>query len=322
MGKSKALAVWLSVLLMAGCRGTSAGDPAAEDALRSLGPGFVSGKVPVDGATLHYVRGGGGPGVILLHGFPEDWSAWRHVMSTLSRRFDVVAVDQRGIGGSVPASSDFDGAAMAHDLHRLAQALGLENPVIVGHDVGALIAYDFALLHPDATRGIIFIESLVPGVDPWDEMKVNPLMWHFGFLQSDPLAEQLLLGREAIFIREFIREGVIDPATVDSADVEQYARAHAGADHLRAAFGFYRTFPKSERFNAQHRGPAGVPLVVVAGEKCFAPLLPKMAEAFRAHGWTNVTTETIPNSSHYVLDEQPDAVARLIERHASAWTRR
>lgn len=80
-----------------------------------LGAGFAAETANVNGTTIHYVRGGRGPAVVLLHGFPQDWFEWRRVMPRLSQRFTVVAVDLRGVGGSAPSASGYasvpDGAS-------------------------------------------------------------------------------------------------------------------------------------------------------------------------------------------------------------------
>jgi hypothetical protein len=108
----------------------------ADPAVAALGSGFVSDTARVNGATLHYVRGGAGPAIILLHGFPEDWYAYHRIMSQLAKQFTVVAVD----------------------------------------------------------------------VGPWDAVKANPITWHINFQQTPGLPEQLLAGREAIYLRDSRRE--------------------------------------------------------------------------------------------------------------------
>ena len=89
--------------------------------LATLGGGFVSDTAQVNGTTLHYVRGGTGPAIILLHGFPEDWYAYHRVMPLLAKQFTVVAVDLRGIGGSAATAGGYDAANMAKDVHQLAE---------------------------------------------------------------------------------------------------------------------------------------------------------------------------------------------------------
>ena len=76
------------------------------------------------GTTIHYVRGSVGPTVVLLHGFPESWQAYRGLMPTLARRFSVIAVDLRGVGGSRPTPSGYDAATLSQDVHELMAGLG------------------------------------------------------------------------------------------------------------------------------------------------------------------------------------------------------
>ena len=66
---------------------------------------------------MHYVRGGSGPAVILLHGFPQDWSVFRRIMPRFARTFTVLAFDLRGIGGSTPTPSGYDAATLAEVMH-------------------------------------------------------------------------------------------------------------------------------------------------------------------------------------------------------------
>src|SRR5262249_59685391 len=119
----------LIALVLSGC--SSALQPATvtrttDPAVAALGGGFVSDRARVNGTVLHYVRGGSGPPVILLHGFPQDWYEYHQVMPRLARRFTVVAVDLRGIGGSTAAAGGYEGADLAGDLRPLSpqQRLG------------------------------------------------------------------------------------------------------------------------------------------------------------------------------------------------------
>jgi pimeloyl-ACP methyl ester carboxylesterase len=106
-----------------------------------LGGTFQSSSIEVNGTTRHYVRGGSGPVVILLHGFPKDWTEWRHVMPDLAKRFTVLALDLRGVGGSRPTQRGYDAANLARDVRALVQRLKLERPFIAGHDIGGMVAY-------------------------------------------------------------------------------------------------------------------------------------------------------------------------------------
>jgi len=284
-----------------------------DPALATLGGGFVSDTAQVNKTTLHYIRGGTGPTVILLHGFPEDWYAYHRLMPRLAKQFTVVAVDLRGVGGSAAAVGGYDAANMAEDVRQLAEHLHLEHVYVVGHDIGGMVAYAFARRYPETSRGVMMLDVPLPGIGPWDAVKAKPITWHINFQQTPELPEQLLAGREAIYFRHFL-----DRDTFSDADVTHYAQAYAAPGHLRAMLEIYRAFPANEKFNASQQSAIGVPLVLAPGENSpFEKLMPSLAEALRAHGCTNVKIEVIKNSVHYVADEQPDAVVELIERYAS-----
>jgi pimeloyl-ACP methyl ester carboxylesterase len=293
--------------------GQSSPERMADPALAALGRGFVSDTAPVNGITLHYVRGGTGPAVILLHGFPEDWYAYHRIMPLLAKQFTVVAVDLRGVGGSAATRSGYNAANMAEDVHHLAEQLHLEHVYLVGHDMGGMVAYAFVRRYPETSRGVMLLDAPVPGLGPWDAVKANPITWHIRFQQTSDLPEQLIAGREAIYFRHFL-----DSDTLSDADAARYARAYAAPEHLRALLEIYRAFPANEKFNAAQRTAMSLPLVLAPGENSpFEKLMPSFAEALRDHGCANVKIQVIQSSVHCVADEQPGAVAQLIERYAS-----
>lgn len=306
----------MALFVMAACTvtyGQSAPRQRIDPGLATLGGGFISGTTQANGTTLHYVRGGTGPAIILLHGFPEDWYAYHRVMPRLAKQFTVVAVDLRGIGGSAVTPSGYDAANMAEDVHQLAEHLHLEHVYVVGHDIGGMVTYAFARRYPETSRGVMLLDAPVPGIGPWDAVKANPITWHIPFQQTPNLPEQLIAGREAIYFRHFL-----DRDTFSDADVARYARAYAAPDHLRALLEIYRAFPANEKFNATQRSAISLPLVLAPGENSpFKKLMPGFAEALRDHGCATVKIEVINNSVHYVADEQPETVAQLIERYAS-----
>lgn len=176
---TKALAV-----VSIACAGIFASVPTqaqTDPAVAELGPDFVSGTADVNGTTLHYVRAGTGPAVVLLHGFPQDWSEYHDVMPRLAQRFTVIAVDLRGIGGSKATPGGYDPENLATDIRELAQQLGLERTYLVGHDIGGIVAYAFARLYPAETRGVMILDVPLPGVAPWEEVMADPLLWHINF---------------------------------------------------------------------------------------------------------------------------------------------
>ena len=306
----------LALCLLAACGGVwgqTTTDPSADPLVSQLGAGFTSGDANVNGTTLHFVRGGNGPAVILLHGFPQDWYEFHKVMPRLATRYTVVAVDLRGVGGSAPAPSGYDAANLAEDIHQLIAQLHFQKVYLVGHDIGGMVAYAFARRFPEDARGIMILDVAIPGLDPWQEILGDPLLWHVRFHQTD-LPERLVTGRQFVYFRYFL-----GPEHFTDADAAHYAASYRDPDHLRSAFETYRAFPANETFNAERRNNIDLPMVFGVGEHdAFTPYASKIAGAMRAHGCINLKTEIVKNSAHYIFEEQPDLTAALIEKYASS----
>jgi pimeloyl-ACP methyl ester carboxylesterase len=278
-----------------------------------LGKEFTSETKTVNGTTLHYVRGGEGPAVILIHGFPQDWFEYRAIMPRLAKQFTVIAVDLRGVGGSTAAPGGYDAVNMAEDVHQLAEALKLKRIYIVGHDIGGMVAYAFVRRYPEATRGAMILDVPLPGIEGWDEIQGDPSIWHVRFMQVPGLPEKLVTGRSADYLDYFFNF-----AKFSQSEKKHYVKAYSSAAQLHAAFEMYRAFPANAQFNAAQRGPNDVPIYFGAGERSpFAKLVPKFAEGLRTNGCTHVETGLIPGAVHYVVEDKPEAVADLIAQYAS-----
>jgi pimeloyl-ACP methyl ester carboxylesterase len=308
----------LFVIMILGARSGALAEtttsPTIDPAVARLEGNFVSDTAKVNGATLHYVRGGTGPALILVHGFPQDWYEWHAIMPRLAKQFTVVAVDLRGIGGSAATSNGYDAANMAEDIHQLVSTLKLERVFIVGHDIGGMVTYAFVRRYPQITRGAIILDVPLPGIDGWQEAMNSQTAWHVGFMQVPGLAEKLVNGRVADYLGYFFQF-----AKFSADDQAHYIKAYESPAQHHAAFEMYRAFPANEKFNAAQRDKTDVPLFYGAGEHSpFAKLLPKVAADLRAHGWTHVETGLIPGGVHYLVEDQPDALAELIEKYASA----
>jgi pimeloyl-ACP methyl ester carboxylesterase len=154
-----------------------------------LGQGFASETAAVNGIALHYVRGGKGPPVILIHGFPQDWFEYHAIMPRLAKQFTVIAVDLRGVGGSTTTAGGYDAANMAEDVHQLVSALKLERFYIAGHDIGGMVAYAFVRRYPEVTRGAMILDVPLPGIVGWDEIQGDPSVWHIRFHQVPGLPD-------------------------------------------------------------------------------------------------------------------------------------
>ncbi|WP_083913635.1 alpha/beta fold hydrolase [Nocardia concava] len=128
--------------------------------------GAVSRYATVNGVRLHYVIAGSGDPVLLLHGWPETWYAWRKVIPILADRFTVVAPDMRGYGDSERPADGYDKVTVATDLHELMRSLGFGGVHLVVQDMGGPVGFAYAASFLEDVRDLVFIESAVPGVRP------------------------------------------------------------------------------------------------------------------------------------------------------------
>ncbi len=284
-----------------------------EPLVAELGQNFASGTATVNGVKMYYVRGGDGPAVVLIHGFPLDWYEFHAIMPDLAKRFTVVAIDLPGIGPSVGTENGYAAADIAKDLHELIKELELKRPYVVGHDLGGMVAYAFTRLFPEEARGVMLLDVPLPGIQGWDQIEGVPSVWHIRFMQVPGLAEKLVTGRSADFLGYFFQF-----AHFTRGEMEHYVSAYSSAAQLHAAFEMYRAFPANARFNASETGGISVQLFYGAGENSpFAKMVPVFAEGLRFTGCRHVNTELIPGAVHYVVEDQPAEVAELIDRYAA-----
>jgi pimeloyl-ACP methyl ester carboxylesterase len=128
------------------------------------GARLTHGKPKVNGVEIHYAIGGAGEPVFLLHGVPKTMSYWRHVVPLLTPHYTVIAVDNRGSGGSQRPLTGYDTETMAGDVAELATHLGFDQFRIAGEDWGAAIAYAVAAFHRPRVQQLVFQETLLPGL--------------------------------------------------------------------------------------------------------------------------------------------------------------
>ncbi len=124
---------------------------------------FSHQTASVNGIQMHYVIGGHGDPVVLLHGWPQTWYEWHHVMPALAKSYTVVAPDLRGLGDSSKPVTGYDGNTTSEDIYQLLSQLGIDKKIyLVGHDVGAQTAYSYAAIHPDNVSKLVTIEGPLP----------------------------------------------------------------------------------------------------------------------------------------------------------------
>src|SRR5499433_333983 len=233
---------------------------------------FTSRYVDAGEVRLHAVTGGAGPPLLLVHGWPQTWYAWRMLMPALARDFSVVAVDQRGIGLSGKPTGGYDTATLASDLVALMDALGHQRFALYGTDVGMPIAYALAADHRDRVDRLVVSEAPLPGISPSPPLflppPLNARLWHLAFNQLPKINEQLVTGREDIFFgAEFDASAGTNKLP---ADVVRYYIDTLASDpgHLRGSFGFYRAIPTSSAQNQKRKTQRlTIPVLAIGGEE-------------------------------------------------------
>jgi pimeloyl-ACP methyl ester carboxylesterase len=273
------------------------------------------------GLRLHVVTSGTGPRtIVLLHGFPQTWWEWRHVMPLLVQGgFRVVAPDYRGAGHSSRPVGGYDKRTMAHDLHRLlTDHLGVAEPVVlVGHDIGLMIAAAYAQQFRDAVSHLVVIDAPLPGTAVFDRLRSDPRVWHFAFHGARDVAEMLVAGRERPYLQSFFAARSFDPSAIDGADFDVFVDAYSAPGAMRAGFELYRAFDRDvedTRKALERDGKLTVPVLAVGGAISTSG---DVVEEMMRDVATDVTGLRVPDTGHWVPDEQPTALADAMMEFAA-----
>jgi pimeloyl-ACP methyl ester carboxylesterase len=266
---------------------------------------FTSRYIDAGDVRLHAVVGGDGPPLLLVHGWPESWYAWRLLMPALARDFTVVAVDQRGMGLSDKPTNGYDTGTQAADLLAAMDALGHRRFAVVGHDTGFAISYALAADHPERVERVALAEipgspGTVTAPPLFLPGPLNDRLWHLGFNRIDGLNEQLVAGREDLFFRwEFDAAAKKLPDEV----IGYYVRMLSNPDSLRGSFGWYRALDTTIAQDQQRKTRLlAMPVLAIGGEASFGS---HVAEAVQAVA-DDVRGIVIPGVGHFVAEEAPE----------------
>ena len=279
--------------------------------------GVTDRTLEVSGQTFRYLTAGeGGNVIILLHGWPQSADEFRGIMGDLAQHYTVYAPDLSGIGGTSSPDRRWDKASLAEDIKSLIDALGVEDPLIVGHDIGGMVAYAHGRLYPQDVSGVAVLDVPIPGLAPWDLVASSPQAWHFDFHAQPGLAETLVTGQEREYLRYFMDKVSAQPGTITDEAIETYAKAYGKPDRLHAGFELYRSFDRDIAFFQGQNTEFTVPMLVVGAEFSTGAALPIMAQSYAAQGVTNLRTLAVRKSGHWLAEEQPEATLAAIEQFA------
>jgi pimeloyl-ACP methyl ester carboxylesterase len=276
--------------------------------IQPFGPGFRTQEIENGDATIHVRIGGNGPAVVMLHGFGETGDMWAPLAAALAGRHTIVVPDLRGMGLSSYPPGGYDKKTQAGDVARVLDVLNIEQAALVTHDIGNMVGYAFAALHPDRVTRFVVMDAFLPGFGPWDESLRNPRLWHFNFRGPD--VERLVAGRERIYLDRFWNEMSANPASIDEATRAHYAGLYARPGAMHSAFEQFAALAQDAIDNKAlaAKRKLKMPVLAVGAEKTYAS---RMAEDMR-YVADDVTGAVIANSGHWIMDEQPAAAIELI----------
>ncbi len=270
------------------------------------------------GLRLHYVTAGHGPRtIVLIHGFPQTWFEWRRVIGLLTAAgFRVIAPDYRGAGHSWRPVAGYDKRTMAADIHTLLRDhLQIEGPLIVaGHDIGLMVAYAYAQAYRDEVSHLVAMDAPLPGTAVFDRLRADPRVWHFAFHGARDVPEMLVAGRERQYLQMFFVARCFVP--IQDADIDVYASAYSAPGAMRAGFEVYRAFDQDAEDNRaalERHGKLTIPVLAVGGEiSTSGPLVEEMMREVAE----DVTGAIVPRTAHWIPEENPEALVRLLIEHA------
>ena len=273
---------------------------------------FASRYIDTGDLRQHVVTGGDGPPLLLVHGWPQTWYAWRLVMPALARDFFVVASDQRGTGLSGKPEDGYDTGTLAGDLVALMDALGHRRFAAAGHDTGMWIGYALAADHPGRLDRLAVAETPLPGVSPspplFANAHLNDALWHFAFNRLAEVNDQLVTGREEIYFGWQFATKAARP--LPGHAVRYYVEAlAAGPEALHASFAIYRALDATIAQNQQRKQRRlTLPVLAIGGAHSLGE---QVADTMKLAA-DDVQALVIPGCAHWVAEETPeDTLAAL-----------
>ncbi|MCU1614887.1 MAG: alpha/beta hydrolase fold protein [Frankiales bacterium] len=316
------VALALQITIGAAACSTSAPDVAPYAVATHGNPAFESTFrhefADVDGVRMHYVTGGSGSPVVLIHGWPQTWYGWWPIMPALAQQHTVYAVDLPGLGDSTGSPTGYDKATLARYVHTLiADRLGVRDASVVGHDFGAAVAFEYAAQFPDDTARLGYLDLPLPG-PAIDAPTYRTLSWHIAFHSQRRIPEAMVGGHVREYLALFYPQvsfggtafgGTADRSPFTDAEIDEYARTYSRPETLADGFELYRALDKDVR-DTVAAPPTRVPALLMTAQGQLdairATVAPRMTNIVRA--------VDVPHAGHWLVEENPQFVAAELQR--------
>jgi pimeloyl-ACP methyl ester carboxylesterase len=270
---------------------------------------FHTQMVPTNGTSLYVRVGGQGPAVVLLHGFGDSGDMWAPLAAVLVKNHTVIVPDLRGMGLSAHPDTGYTKKNQAMDIAGVMDALKVQTADLVTHDIGNMVGYALAAQYPKRITRWVVIDAPLPGIGDWDNIVRSPLLWHFNFRGPDE--ERLVQGRERIYLDRFWNELSANPQRIDESTRQHYAALYARPHAMHDAFEQFGAFNQDAIDNKALLAGGGkltMPVLAIGAEKSFGKA---QADDLRFIA-SNVATAIVPNSGHWIMEENPQATIQLV----------
>ncbi|MEI9918552.1 MAG: alpha/beta hydrolase [Bacteroidota bacterium] len=269
---------------------------------------FKHANANVNGVNIHYVIGGQGEPLLLVHGFGQNWYMWNRLLPELSKHFTVIAPDLRGVGESGRPASGYDKKTMATDLHELMKSLGYSKINLAGHDIGLMVAYAYAAQYQDDVKKLALLDAVLPGIEPvWSQTRASAWWWgFFGF----PVSGELVAGKERLFFTNFWPTAGHGFEGFTKEETDEFVRAYAANGGPTSAFRWFANFPNDAKDNLElSKIKLKMPVLTLGAEYAAGPVLGKQVELVA----TNVKEVKITNSGHWIVQQQTEQVLKAFK---------
>ncbi|OUL22022.1 alpha/beta hydrolase [Nostoc sp. 106C] len=276
-------------------------------------PSWTHEYITTNGVKLHYVTQGEGPLMLMLHGFPEFWYSWRHQIPEFAKYFKVVALDLRGYNDSdkPKEKTAYVMDEFVKDIEGVIKGLGYEKCVLVGHDWGGAIAWNFAYAHPDMLEQLIILNLPHPAKFSQGLLTPQQLLRssYIFFFQLPWLPELVIKSSDYAALERALKGMAVNKNVFTQADIAAFKNAAAKNGALTAMLNYYRNVFQ-QRILKRNWGILEVPTLMIWGENDTA-LGKELSYGTEAYV-NNFQIKYIPNCSHWVQQEKPDLVNQYI----------
>jgi pimeloyl-ACP methyl ester carboxylesterase len=258
---------------------------------------------------MHYMIGGSGPAVVLVHGAWDSWWAWRTIATELVKTHTVIIPAMRGLALSGKPLAGYDGDTLGRDIHDVLEALGIDRVSVVGHDWGGQGAYTLAAQFPETVERLAIFEWALPGTGfieaAWTPQPEGNYLWHMGLQSVPDIAEVLIRNSLRPFMDFFFNNYAAVRGAISAESLDHYVGLYEQPGALRALMAIYHELWVDADQTAVHlQKPLKMPILAYGGDACWGSAT---FESVKLAG-SDVTGGVIPMCGHWVAEEQPEFV--------------